>query len=344
MDEDKKFELPSIDDDSVLRRRTPLSNNNNNNVNGSSDPKKTAKKTWHDHPRVKHWIRALDFWWLSQQKKRPWLKGDEYDDSRYNKRVPLKMYKTLDFINYNWTAIWTTIAATIAILLIWSVVNQMVETSVKLKLLENDAESAIRFLDMSLTEMHYPTKSKAYDEWAKHGVTKEFAPDEFANEAIVTTMFFDASSLFHQNDATLYKISLNDMHSICAERCHDPAKCSCVSLFQMGVPRNAIYVYDSVIKNYRLLFDVKVKKDIHAAYHKVEWNMNEKTNDAVLIDVPFQLLITYKEQSQEGKISTRQYANEFAACIFLQLQLQNNYTALLDVVAHAKSSPENKQP
>ena len=105
----------------------------------------------------------------------------------------------------------------------------------------------------------------------------------------------------------------------------------------MGVPRNAIYVYDSAIKTYRLLFDVKIKKDINAVYQKFEWHLTDKTDDAISLDTPFQLLVNYKDQTQQGKLSTRQYADEFAACIFLQLQLQNNYTALLDVIARGKS-------
>ena len=228
-EDEKDFELPTIDPESKLRQRIPLSNNNNNinNPFANKPPKKIEKPWWKkvvDHPRIKPLVMAADVWWLNQQKKYVWLRGDDYDDARYNKRVPKKLYKTLDGLERNWTAIWITTVATAALLLLWSFFNQMFETSVKLKLLENEAESAIRFLDMSLTDMHYPTKSKGYDDWAKRGVTNEFSPEEFAAQSIVTTMFFDASRLFHQNDATLYKISLNDMHSICAERCHDPAK------------------------------------------------------------------------------------------------------------------------
>lgn len=341
-EEMKSFDLPTIDPlahKPVLRQRTPMGHKPE-----AEAEKKTKQKPWWDlvlsHPKIKPIIRNVDIWWSLKQKQYKWLAGDEYDDARYNKRVPRSCYPFLDKIERHWWPIVVTLCIAFLLMILWSIFNHMVETSVKLHFLENEANGNIRILDMSLTDVYYPTQDSAFDEWAKKkDANLEFSPTEFASASIVTTVFFHASPLFHQNDATLYNISMNDMQSVCADRCNDPNKCTCVSLFQMGVPRNAIYVYDPNAGNYRLLFDPKIKKDIHSTLEKVYWKVNENSKDKIIIEVPPQVLITYKDQHQNGKLTTRQYANEFAQCIYFQLQMRNNYTELLKYIsAQQKSS------
>lgn len=342
-EEMKRFDLPTIDplaNTPVLRQRTSMANKNESEAN-----KKNKQKSWWEnvsnHPKLKPIIRNIDIWWLLKQKQYKWLAGDDFDDARYNKRVPRSWYPFLDKIQRHWWPIVATLCTAFLLMILWSIFDHMVETSVKLHFLENEANGNVRILDMSLTDLYYPTQDNAFDQWAKkRDANLEFSATEFASASIVTTVFFHASSLFHQNDVTLYNISMTDMQSICADRCYDPSKCTCVSLFQMGVPRNAIYVYDPSAGNYRLLFDPKIKKDIHRTLEKVYWSVNENSKEKIILEVPSQLLITYKDQNQNGKLTTRQYTNEFAQCIYFQLQMRNNYTELLKYITGQQKSPE----
>jgi hypothetical protein len=352
--DENNFELPTFNsDDEKLRKRT---NKNGKEETGKTDPNpkpklgvfESAKNKLHENAaKIVPWMqnryasiktkskRAIsyaDTWWLSMQKRHAWLKGDEYSDPKYNSRVPLKLYPVLDYWQRNNLALKLTLCGTICLLILWSLFSHAVETSVKLHLLDSETNDDVRILDLTLTDVYYPTKDPVFDEWIIEASFPEFSALEFAAQSIVSTVFIHASVLFHNNEKSLYSITMDDMHSIFAQRCNDPNSCGCMSLLQMGIPRNAIYIYDVSIKHYVLLFDPKIKGNDKTNFHSVPWTLDDtlphQKQQTVSIDVPTHVLVTFKDKHQNGKTNTRQFSNEVAACLYLQLQLKSNYTQL----------------
>lgn len=353
--EDKKdFELPTFNSDDIKLRKRTTKNKTEEATDNSQIPKpkisvfdsvknraqQSGKNVLLSIQNQYVWTKTkskkvllyLDTWWLSMQRRYSVLKGDEFDDAKYNSRVPFKLYPVLNFWQRNNLALKLTVIGTLCLLILWSLLSHAVETSVKLHLLDTETKNDVRLLDLTLTDVYYPTKDSAFDEWIIEANFAEFSAPEFATQSVVSTVFFHASALFHNNEKSLYGITMDDMHSIFAQRCNDPNSCGCMSLLQMGIPRNAIYIYDVSIKHYVLMFDPKIKGNDKSNFHRVPWTLDDtlppQKQQTVLIDVPTHVLVTFKDKHQNGKTNTRQFSNEVAACLYLQLQLKSNYTQL----------------
>lgn len=233
---------------------------------------------------------------------------------------------------------------------------------------ENQQEEVVTTM-MTEEDIIVTTIEEAEELDKKKKFINRFTDKEFENGYFESKVFLGATLLKSASETPLpHNISMLNVNEALKDRCSNPEKCDCISLLQLGIPRNVILIFDHDTKEYNILYDPEIagqsatrttfkyymneEQEIHDKHKEIiaqskgkrvtvitDVNNAKKkpaatttaVNSAMYfrMNVPTSILVQYKKTENRGKISREQFSGGASACICNILRIEADYSSYL---------------
>ena len=316
--------FPNTNQEFELRKRTPHfnsniiigeNNNNNNNNANDNDVEFSNKQKFLQNQYEQKWyikgLRKINNRWIELQNTHSFLQGD--GESGHDVRIPTIVHPWIRKYKDNTKALKYTFILFFIVLILYIVSKAEVKKNVELYIRENEmidinGNKFANGYDLKLADVYHPSLHySSFDKWIlskfedntdddnnnnnnhpeKKDIITKFSDEEFKNGYFQETIFSTTGLLFHSNKETLYNISMTNLNEALREKCSDTEICDCISLFQLGVARNVILVYNYETKEYNILYDAEISEQSEKRLvfkYSMEEEYHSADADTIIVD------------------------------------------------------------
>lgn len=288
---------------------------------------------------IKGWKKKILNYWKGIQKRFPILEGNE--ESGYGTTMPSILIPSWIWIQTYKNVLIRFFLFSLFLFVFWMWFSNMYFDNVNHFLIDNrdfakdnDGNEILNFFDLNSNSLNIPTKNKHFDEWLlkNENITIKFSKKEFNSGIFESTIFLNKDIILHDNDKTIYNFTIHNLEETMKIKCQE-ISCKCLSLFQLGLFRNVIYLWDPIQKNYSFLYDPEIMEKSPLFFnikYSFDSDLPDDQKNYIREQIPNSILIRYHSSSSSfEKFNTIEYSNVTSACVFNSLKIQFHYSTFL---------------